>query len=125
MLADRDAVATVAVKDLAAAKQFYAGVLGLKEVSAAGQEAVTYATGKSTLVVYRSRYAGTNQATAVNWHVGDDIDRITRELRAKGVTFEHYDMPQLTREGDVHVAGAMRVAWFKDLDGNIHSLVNQ
>jgi catechol 2,3-dioxygenase-like lactoylglutathione lyase family enzyme len=125
MLADRDAVATVAVKDLAAAKRFYEGVLGLKQVSAEGQEAVTYATGASTLIVYRSAFAGTNQATAVNWRVGDDIDRIARELRAKGVTFEHYDMPQLTLDGDVHVAGEMRVAWFKDPDRNIHSLMNR
>ena len=31
----------------------------------------------------------------------------------------------MKREGDVHVAGDMKVAWFKDPDGNIHSLMNQ
>jgi hypothetical protein len=39
------------------------------------------------------------------------------------VTFEHYDLPNMTRQGDLHVAGAMKVAWFKDPDGNIFSLV--
>jgi hypothetical protein len=39
------------------------------------------------------------------------------------VTFEHYDLPNLTRQGDVHVAGPMKTAWFKDPDGNIFSLV--
>ncbi len=47
-----------------------------------------------------------------------------RNLDTKGVTFEHYDMPDMTHEGDVHVAGDMRVAWFKDPDGNILNLVS-
>ena len=46
-------------------------------------------------------------------------------LRAKGVAFEHYDLPETTREGDIHVMGEMRGAWFKDPAGNIIALVNQ
>ena len=45
-----------------------------------------------------------------------------RTLKGKGVRFEHYDLPDTTREGDVHVSGDIRVAWFKDPDGNILSL---
>jgi hypothetical protein len=56
--------------------------------------------------------------------VGDDVDDIARSLAAKGVVFEHYDAPGMTREGDVHVGGGMRVAWFKDPDGNIHALIS-
>jgi hypothetical protein len=50
-----------------------------------------------------------------------------RELKSKGVSFEHYDMPGLKLQGDVHVAAgaAMKVAWFKDQDGNIFSIVNR
>jgi hypothetical protein len=33
-------------------------------------------------------------------------------------------MPDMKREGDVHVGGDIRVAWFKDPDGNILSIVN-
>jgi hypothetical protein len=29
----------------------------------------------------------------------------------------------MTRQGDIHVAGSMRTAWFKDPDGNIFSVV--
>jgi hypothetical protein len=47
-----------------------------------------------------------------------------RELKAKGVTFEHYNMPDTTREDDIHVAGNMKVAWFKDPDGNILNIIN-
>jgi len=46
-------------------------------------------------------------------------------LKSKGVTFEHYDMPDTRLEGDVHVFGDLRVAWFKDPDGNILNLINQ
>jgi len=48
-------------------------------------------------------------------------------LKSKGVAFEHYDLPELKLQGDVHVAeGAdMKVAWFKDPDGNIFSIVNR
>jgi hypothetical protein len=41
------------------------------------------------------------------------------------VSFEQYDFPDATREGDIHIMGDMRAAWFKDPDGNIVSLVNQ
>ena len=47
-----------------------------------------------------------------------------RGLKTKGVTFEHYDMPDTTRKGDVHVAGNMKVAWFKDPDGNTLCIVS-
>jgi hypothetical protein len=89
-----------------------------------GEAAAVYRTGATTLFVYGSLYAGTNQATAVTWNVGSDIDDLARQLRGKGVVFEHYSLPNTTLEGDVHVAGNHRIAWFKDPDGNIHSLVN-
>lgn len=72
-----------------------------------------------------SEYAGTNKATAVTWVVGDELDDIARSLKAKGVVFERYDMPGMTREGDLHSHGDMNVAWFKDPDGNILSLINR
>jgi catechol 2,3-dioxygenase-like lactoylglutathione lyase family enzyme len=124
MLADRTAVATIAVKDLAAAKRFYEGVLGLTQVASEGGEAVTYQTGAGKLFVYRSQFAGTNKATAATWLVGEDIERTVKALKAKGLTFEHYDMPQMKREGDIHVSGGTRAAWFKDPDGNIHGIVS-
>jgi catechol 2,3-dioxygenase-like lactoylglutathione lyase family enzyme len=125
MLGDRQAFATVSVRDLAAAKRFYETSLGLKQIDAEGEEAAVYKTGASRLVVYRSQFAGTNQATGVTWNVGNDLDAVMRDLKSRGVTFEHYDMPMMKREGDVHVAGGTRAAWFKDPDGNIHSLVNR
>ena len=119
MLAERDAAATIAVKDLDRAKKFYEGILGLKPSGGQDSEVRVYQSGNSKIVVYKSQYAGTNQANAVTWGVGDDLDGVVQTLKAKGVVFEHYDLPGLTRKGDVHVAGRFKAAWFKGPDGNI------
>jgi catechol 2,3-dioxygenase-like lactoylglutathione lyase family enzyme len=124
MLAHADAVANVAVRDLDAARRFYESTLGLTWLSAEG-DLVVYQSGKTALNVYRSQYAGTNQATAVTWSVGEDLDAVMNDLRAKGVKFEHYDLPGSRREGDVHVYGPMKVAWFKDPDGNLLNVTNR
>jgi len=124
MLAGKEVMATVAVRDVNAAKRFYEGTLGLKLIDAQESEALTYQAGDSKILVYRSQYAGSNRATAATWVVGDDVEKITQGLKAKGVAFEHYDMPGMTLKGDVHVATGLKVAWFKDPDGNIHALVS-
>lgn len=119
MLGNKDAAANIAVKNLEIAKKFYEDTLGLIQVAAEGQEVIVLKSGNSTVNVYRSQYAGTNKATTVTWVVGEDIESVVQQLKAKGITFEHYDMPGVTRVGDVHIAGDMKVAWFKDPDGNI------
>jgi catechol 2,3-dioxygenase-like lactoylglutathione lyase family enzyme len=123
MLGDKDAIATVAVKDLKTAKKFYEGTLGLKPAANPEPEVLNYKSGKTPLLVYKSQFAGTNKATAVTWTV-DDTEVVAKELKAKGVAFEHYDMPGMTRKGDVHIAGKTKAAWFKDPDGNILALVS-
>lgn len=125
MLGNKDALTMIAVKNLGAAKAFYEGTLELARADGGDPEVLEYRTGNSRVCVYKSQYAGTNKATTVTWPVGDDFDRIVAALNAKNVPFEHYDLPDTTREGDVHVSGRLRVAWFKDPDGNILSLVNQ
>jgi catechol 2,3-dioxygenase-like lactoylglutathione lyase family enzyme len=124
MLGDKEVVANIAVKNLEIAKKFYEETLGLTQVGAEGQEVIVFRSGSSTIYVYKSQYAGTNQATALTWVVGKDVEGVVKELKSKGVSFEHYDMPDTTREGDIHVSGNMKGAWFKDPDGNILSIIN-
>jgi catechol 2,3-dioxygenase-like lactoylglutathione lyase family enzyme len=124
MLGDIDAAANIAVKNLDAAKKFYEDTLGLKQVGAEGQELIVFRSGTSTIYVYESQYAGTNQATAITWVVGEDIENVIRKLKDKGVTFEHYDIPDMTRQGDVYVGGNMKVARYKYLDGNVLNLAS-
>jgi len=124
MLNTNDAVATIAVKNIDVARNFYEGVLGLTPQPAAEQGVMSFRTGKTTVLVYTSQFAGTNRATAATWNV-EDLDRVIEFLKSKGVAFEHYDMPGVTRKGDVHVTGNSRAAWFKDPDGNILALVGR
>ena len=124
MLGNLNASANLAVRDIEIARKFYQDTLGLIPLRSQDGEVVVFRSGDTTLNVYRSQYAGTNQATAVTWAVGDRVDAIARALNEKGVVFEHYDMPGITLEGDVHVGHGMRVAWFKDPDGNILNLVS-
>jgi len=123
MLGKTDATPMVAVKDLDRARKFYEETLGLSEVDDFG-EGFMLKSGDTKLSVYRSEFAGTNKATALTFDV-DDIDSEVRELKEKGVAFEHYDMEGLTRDGDIYAAEGMKTAWFKDPDGNILSLLEE
>jgi catechol 2,3-dioxygenase-like lactoylglutathione lyase family enzyme len=128
MLSDMEAIATVGVRDIAAAREFYGKVLGLQEGEAAdctGGEVLSFRSGGAQIYVYRSEFAGTNKATAITWDVGERIGEIVAALKAKGVVFEHYSMEGMQLEGDIHVGGGMKVAWLKDPDGNILNLAGK
>ena len=78
-------------------------------------------SGRTPITVYKSEFAGTNKATALTFEV-DDIEGEVKELKGKGIFFEHYDLPGLEQQGDLYVADGFKTAWFKDPDGNILSL---
>lgn len=117
MLADNDVYAMIPVNDVEKAKDFYKNILGLKELEA-GPGGLFYKSGNTKIMVYESKYAGTNKGTAANWDVAN-VDQIAKDLKSKGVVFEQYDYPGTSREGDVHVMGNIRAVWFKDPSGNI------
>jgi len=114
----------LAVKDVARARRFYEEVLGYVPLANGMDDVLQFRAGELVFVVYPSQYAGTNRATALTWTVGDQLEAAVETLKAKGVTFEHYQLPDTVREGDIHVSGGIRNAWFKDPDGNIHALSN-
>jgi catechol 2,3-dioxygenase-like lactoylglutathione lyase family enzyme len=121
MLRKADATPMIAVKDLDRARRFYQETLGLDAKEAMGGEVLEVKSGDTLINVYKSEYAGTNKATALTFDV-DDIESEVRDLKDKGVFFEHYDIPGLEQRGDLYVAEGMKTAWFKDPDGNILSL---
>ena len=123
MLANTDAIATIAVKNVEAARKFYEDILGLKRTRSEETGVQGYKSGNSSVLVYESQYAGTNKATAATWAV-EDLEGVVRDLKAKGIRFEHYDMPGASRKGDIHGTGKTKAAWFKDPDGNILAVVS-
>ncbi|WP_288378078.1 VOC family protein [uncultured Massilia sp.] len=124
MLAHADAIATVGVRDIEAAREFYGNVLGLLEEESDQEEGgvLIFRSGNSRVQVYRSDYAGSNQATAITWDLGERIVEIVDALKAKGATFERYDVPGMRLEGELYVSDGFKVTWLKDPDGNILSL---
>ena len=120
MLKDRNSSAIVAVSDLERARTFYEDTLGLTRSPGEEEKGVLgFRTGDTGLIVYQSDYAGTNRANAVVWQMKGDLVETVNHLRAKGVTFERYDFPGMEWRDGVHEAGPVKLAWFKDPDGNI------
>ncbi|MGH2695639.1 MAG: VOC family protein [Actinomycetota bacterium] len=112
--------ATIPAKDLDGTRKFYEGVLGL-EVVMENPAGITYRSGESVVSLYPTEFAGTAQHTLGGFMV-DDIDAAVADLRARGVTFEEYDMPGLKTENGIAELGGERGAWFKDPEGNILSV---
>ena len=118
MLKVKSSAAIVACSDAAAAKAFYTETLGLTLAEDHG-DIFAVQTGGTRLNVYKSDYAGTNEANAVVWDAGGDVEAIAADLRGKGVTLEEYpDGFDRVTDG-VHVKDQFRAIWFKDPDGNI------
>jgi predicted enzyme related to lactoylglutathione lyase len=124
VLGEHDAVATIAVKAIDVARKFYGDVLRLTPGESREARVLTYTSGASKILVYESQFAGSNQATAATWAVGDVAAEV-QALKARGVKFEHYDFPGTKRAGDIHDTGRGQAAWFKDPDGNILALVSR
>ena len=123
MLSEAKVTPTIGVKDIQVAKKFSEKTLGLKPLEG-DEEVLHFKAGNGEIEIYKSDFAGTNKATSMTWGVGDKIEEEVRNLRDKGVEFEHYEMPGSKLEGDIHVMKDMKVAWFKDPDGNIICLHN-
>ena len=120
MLNDSKVEANIPASDLHRARDFYADKLGLTPSAEYGGEALAYRTaGGTAFNVYRTEYAGQAGHTIAQWHV-DDIEAQVRDLKAKGVAFETYDMPGVQWDGEIaEIPGMGRAAWFKDSEGNI------
>ena len=120
MLNQSSVEANIPASDLDRAKDFYADKLGLTPRQEFGGEALAYETaGGTKFNVYRTDYAGQAGHTIAQWHVSD-IESEVRDLKAKGVTFEVYDMPGVEWDGVVaRLEGLGRAAWFRDSEGNV------
>jgi predicted enzyme related to lactoylglutathione lyase len=109
--------AYIPAKDIARARKFYEQKVGLtpKEEYAGG---VIYECGGTEVFMYPTKNAGTSMASQAYWQV-DDVEAEVADLKSRGVTFEHYDMPGIEMRNSIAVAGGAKTAWFKDTEGNI------
>jgi catechol-2,3-dioxygenase len=122
MLTDSKVTANVPASDLDRARRFYADTLGLTPADENPGGLVYTTSAGTTFFLYQTEYAGQAGHTIAQWHVGSVADEV-RDLKAKGVKFEHYDMSGVTWDGDVATMQGMgSAAWFKDSEGNIMCL---
>jgi catechol 2,3-dioxygenase-like lactoylglutathione lyase family enzyme len=117
--------AMVPVNDMAKAKEFYEGSLGLSGGTEEGDGGTTYEFAEGTrLHVYPSPGHTGSGATLAAFRT-DDVDGFVDELSSNGVRFEQYDQGDLkTDEKGIADLGDIRGAWFKDPDGNILAVAN-
>jgi predicted enzyme related to lactoylglutathione lyase len=121
MLQNAPMYAYIPAQDVARARRFYEEKVGL-EAAREIAGGVVYEFGKGTACfLYPTPNAGTSRASQAFWQV-EDVEREVAELKARGVAFEHYDMPG-TDENGITTAGGAKAAWFKDSEGNIMALI--
>ena len=120
-VSDLKVVPTIPVSDMAGAKEFYEGKLGLSEGRDQPDGGTIYPSGEgSSIHIYPSpANAGGSGATLAAWQTME-VEKAVDQLAARGVTFEHYDSDALkTNEKGIAKLGDAEIAWFKDPDGNI------
>jgi predicted enzyme related to lactoylglutathione lyase len=120
MLGNSRVEANIPAGDLRRAKDFYADKLGLVPVRELMDTAMLYRTdGGTSFTVYLTQYAGQARHTVAQWHV-DDLEAEVRDLQAKGVVFETYDLPGVVWDGCIaSMDGVGKAAWFTDSEGNV------
>jgi catechol 2,3-dioxygenase-like lactoylglutathione lyase family enzyme len=119
MLADFRLMAFLATTDAARARAFYEGVLGLSFVSE-DDFAVVYDAKGIELRLQKVRELNPQPHTALGWSVAG-IDQVVRDIAARGGRFERF--PPLEQDASgIWKSPSGRVAWLRDLDGNLLSL---
>jgi predicted enzyme related to lactoylglutathione lyase len=103
--------------DVARARKFYEGIIGLQPKLEYGG-GVIYECGGADVFLYSTPNAGTSKASQAFWTVAD-VEAEVAELKSRGVMFEEYNMPGFTMVNSIVTAGGAKTAWFKDTEGNI------
>lgn len=120
MLTTSEVIAFTSTTDLAKARTFYEGVLGLRVVDENAYACVFDANGTMLRVTAVARVVRPGY-TVLGWSVSDIAETIT-ELETRGVAFSHYDGMEQDAQGIWTTPNGDRIAWFADPDGNVLSL---
>jgi predicted enzyme related to lactoylglutathione lyase len=121
MLKDSAAFSGFSVVDVADAKQFYAGVLGLDTTEENGMLQLHLPGGRAVLAYPKGSAHQPATFTILNFPVGD-IEQTVDDLSARGVQFIRYDGMAHDERG-IMTGGGPRIAWFADPSGNILSVI--
>lgn len=124
MFRDTKAFSGFSVDNLEKAKEFYGNILKL-EIKEQNEMRILqlHISGGNGIVVYEKENHEPATFTILNFPV-QDVTKSVEELKASGIKFEHYDMPDFKTDPDsVFRGGGPEIAWFKDPAGNILSVI--
>jgi catechol 2,3-dioxygenase-like lactoylglutathione lyase family enzyme len=116
-LSDSAAFSGFAVPDIAAAREFYAGTLGLEVTEEYGMLTLHLNGGDRPTLVYPKPDHAPAAFTILNFKVGD-IEAAVDALADRGVEFARYDGMEQDERGIMR-AGGPYIAWFTDPAGNV------
>ena len=124
MFKEAKTFSSFSVNDLRRAKEFYGETLGLeiKETP----EGLELHTDNNVVFLYPKPNHTPATFTVLNFHV-NDIDEAVDELKAMGVSLEHYNLPDIKTDerGIARGPHGPIIAWFKDPAGNILSVLEE
>jgi catechol 2,3-dioxygenase-like lactoylglutathione lyase family enzyme len=107
---------TIMVSDMARARAFYEGQLGLQVVRELPPYVFLRAGVGQLALVARANV--TPPATTICAFEVDDLPATLASLRGNGVVFEEYDLPNLRTVEGIAKVGSFHAAWVRDPDGN-------
>ena len=128
MFKDIKAFSSFSVNDIEKAKEFYQDKLGLEvKTIPMGPEGLLelHISGSNPIMIYPKPNHVPATFTVLNFPV-DDVEKAVDDLTAKGVKFEHYDMPEIKTDEKGIARGnghGPDIAWFADPAGNIISVL--
>ena len=121
MLGDEKVAASLVGMDLERAKRFYTEKLGLSVIREMPGW-ILFGAGEGTAILMYERLDGSKAEHTVAGFAIDDLEAEMAALRAKGIEFEEYDLPDIKTVNGIAGRGDWKAAWFKDTEGNIISL---
>jgi catechol 2,3-dioxygenase-like lactoylglutathione lyase family enzyme len=113
--------AIICTSKIERAEQFYGGILALP-LQARSLGALVYDVGGTALRVSPVPSTRPSEHAVLGFAVPDIASAIT-DLRERGVTFERFPGFSHDESGVVSTPDGSRVAWFRDPDGNLLSVV--
>jgi catechol 2,3-dioxygenase-like lactoylglutathione lyase family enzyme len=121
MLQEGHVYTALPVRDLGRARAFYSEKLGLEPAADNPGGLLYRLDGGGEFLLYPSahRPGGHTQANITV----DDVAGLVAVLKARGVTFEEYDMPGVKTVDGVVVSGPHISAWFRDSEDNLIGLM--
>ena len=124
MLKDSRGFAGFSVNDVQKAKAFYSDVLGLTVSDGEMGILDIQIGGGNHVIAYPKPNHQPATFTILNFPV-PDIEKAVDELAARGVRFEHYDVPDIKTDEKGIARGEYgpAIAWFTDPAGNIISVL--